>query len=101
MRSFGNPHIGNVVRKDGTPLEKGLPEYLVEPVEYNTKDCEQLEQVQLIDFGEGLYFFLSSPHRVNALIQPISSLSCFKPPGVYTYTNVTPSPRAGISSRSE
>lgn len=51
------------------PLEKGLPEYLVEPVEYNTKDCEQLEQVQLIDFGEGIHFFTSSPHRVNALIK--------------------------------
>lgn len=55
LQRFGIPEIGKVARKDGAPLERGLPEYLVAPVEFDRKDYEQLNEIQLIDFGEGIY----------------------------------------------
>lgn len=55
IEEFGTPQRGKISRKDGAPLEKGLPEYLVEPVEYETKDSEFLNEVQLVDFGECIY----------------------------------------------
>lgn len=59
---FGSPLLGKVARKDGAPLEKGLPEYLVEPVEYDRENFAQLEQVQLVDFGEGIPPHIGNPH---------------------------------------
>jgi hypothetical protein len=53
IEKFGPPQIGKVSRKDGEPLEKGLPEYLVEPVEFTPEINQDLHEVQLIDFGEG------------------------------------------------
>ena len=55
MEEFGTPQRGTVSRKDGAPLEKGLPEYLVEPVEYEAKNSKFLDEVQLVDFGECTY----------------------------------------------
>lgn len=55
IEEFGIPQRGKVSRKDGAPLEKGLPEYLVEPVEYEAKDSKFLDEVQLVDFGECTY----------------------------------------------
>ncbi|KAK7730831.1 hypothetical protein SLS53_008909, partial [Cytospora paraplurivora] len=49
---LGEPSKGDVVRKDGSPLEQGVPEYLVEPAETECLiDFEQLDEVQLVDFG--------------------------------------------------
>ena len=75
---FGHPRKGEVSRKDGKQLEKGLPEYLVEPAEYKSFNAMDFSQVQLIDFGQcesiltrlvysltntktTLAFFISSP----------------------------------------
>lgn len=55
IEEFGTPQRGKVSRKDGAPLEKGLPEYLVVPVEYEAKTSELLNEVQLSDFGECMY----------------------------------------------
>lgn len=55
IEEFGTPQRGTVSRKDGAPLEKGLPEYLVEPVEYEAKNSKFLDEVQLVDFGECTY----------------------------------------------
>ena len=55
IEEFGTPQKGRVSRKDGASLEKGLPEYLVEPVEYEAKNSKFLKEVQLVDFGECMY----------------------------------------------
>ncbi|KAL9126734.1 MAG: hypothetical protein Q9217_004261 [Psora testacea] len=52
IEEFGTPQRGKVSRKDGASLEKGLPEYLVEPIEYEAKNSKFLDDVQLVDFGE-------------------------------------------------
>lgn len=52
MEEYGAPDRGTVSRKDGKPLTKGVPEYLVEPVEYEHKDVKHLRDIKLIDFGE-------------------------------------------------
>ena len=52
IEEFGAPRIEKVSRKDGAPLEKGLPEYLVERVEYEAKNSECLNEIRLVDFGE-------------------------------------------------
>ncbi|KAL8902761.1 MAG: hypothetical protein Q9171_007608 [Xanthocarpia ochracea] len=52
IEEFGTPQRGEVSRKDGASLEKGLPEYLVEPFEYKAKNSKFLGDIQLIDFSE-------------------------------------------------
>lgn len=52
IEELGTPQRGKVLRKEGAPLEKGLPEYLVEPVEYAAKNRRFLDEVQLVDLGE-------------------------------------------------
>ena len=52
MEDLGHPQKGEVARRDGKPLEPGVPEYLVEPVEYTSKIHDHLHEIQLIDFGE-------------------------------------------------
>jgi serine/threonine protein kinase len=51
-----SPDRKGVSKKDGSPLEKGVPEYLVEPLEY---DIEALDldsgAAQLVGFGSGVY----------------------------------------------
>ncbi|ROW17514.1 hypothetical protein VPNG_00929 [Cytospora leucostoma] len=60
---LGEPSKGGVARKDGSPLEKGVPEYLVEPAEAECLvDFEQLDEVQLVDFGES--FYISNPPKM-------------------------------------
>jgi len=55
-----SPSIGRVSRKDGSPLRRGVPEYLVEPLEYNigTLDPENGD-IQLVDFGSVIYLATS------------------------------------------
>ena len=55
MSSLAPPQIGKVSRKDGSPLEKGVPEYLVEPLEYDVKTFDlDSGDVELVDFGSGV-----------------------------------------------
>jgi hypothetical protein len=55
-----SPSVGTVSRKDGLPLEKGIPEYLVEPLQYNIKALDlESGDVQLVDFGSGMYLAIS------------------------------------------
>jgi hypothetical protein len=52
IEDLGPPQVGKVMRRDGAPLEPGVPEYLVEPAEYSAKSHHHFREVQLIDFGE-------------------------------------------------
>ncbi|SPO01704.1 related to multidrug resistance protein [Cephalotrichum gorgonifer] len=56
---LGPPQVGKVERRDGAPLEPGVPEYLVEPVEYSTAIHPDLREIKLVDFGES--FFSAEP----------------------------------------
>jgi hypothetical protein len=49
---FGQPSIGKVARRDGGPSAEGVPDYLVEPIEFSAQPSHGLREVQLIDFGE-------------------------------------------------
>jgi hypothetical protein len=53
FEDLGPPQIGKIERRDGMPLEPGIPEYLVEPAEYGVEVDEETCEIQLIDFGEG------------------------------------------------
>ncbi|KXX74834.1 Protein kinase dsk1 [Madurella mycetomatis] len=61
MKDLGPPQIGKVQRRDGAPLEPGVPEYLVEPADYNVKVQDRFTDVELIDFGES--FFITDPPK--------------------------------------
>lgn len=52
LDNFDEPKKGIVFRKDGEALDRGLPDYLVMPVSYQSKMKEHFQDVQLIDFGE-------------------------------------------------
>ncbi|KAL6803562.1 kinase-like domain-containing protein [Trichoderma sp. SZMC 28012] len=60
--TIDDSRIGKVSRKDGSPSEKGVPEYLVEPVENGLDENEILDDVQLVDFGES--FFIGHPPKL-------------------------------------
>jgi len=49
---LGQPSIGKVARRDGQPSGKGVPDYLVEPIEFSAQSTHGFREVQLIDFGE-------------------------------------------------
>lgn len=55
MQIAGTPQTGKISRKDGALLQTGLPDYLVEPFEFEVSKMEHLNEVQLIDFGECKY----------------------------------------------
>ena len=62
MSASASPHIGKVSKKDGSPLEKGVPEYLVEPLEYDIRALDLGSGgVQVVDFGSGVYLAIN--HR--------------------------------------
>jgi serine/threonine-protein kinase SRPK3 len=46
------PETSAVVRKDGKPLEPGMPAYLVEPTSYPVNMSSQHQQIKIIDFGQ-------------------------------------------------
>lgn len=52
LEYLGTPEKGKISKKDGTSLEKGLPEYLVEPIEYERQKDNFFTEIQLVDFGE-------------------------------------------------
>ncbi|KAK3942337.1 kinase-like domain-containing protein [Diplogelasinospora grovesii] len=54
--------VGKVSKKDRSPVEKGVPEYVVEPAEYGFQEGQQhLDEIQLVDFGQA--FFISCPPK--------------------------------------
>lgn len=95
IEEFGTPQIGKVSRKDGAPLEKGLPEYLVEPVEYNAKINNSLNEVQLVDFGECMY-----PYEWLALLfslrEDCPSILYFDSPKTDIHAVIPPPSRVGV-----
>ena len=95
IEEFGAPQRGKVSRKDGAPLEKGLPEYLVEPVEYEAKTSEFLDEVQLVDFGECMYPWDWTAFLFDSL-KSCSSILYSESPQTNTHTNVAPSSRVGV-----
>ncbi|KAK1255069.1 hypothetical protein MKX08_009064 [Trichoderma sp. CBMAI-0020] len=68
--TIDDPQVGKVSKKDGSPNEKGVPDYLVEPAEYGYGNGELLDEVQLVDFA----FFVSNPPK--SIHTPMS----FQPP---------------------
>jgi serine/threonine protein kinase len=68
---FGQPSTGKVTRRDGLPSKKGVPDYLVEPIEFDAQYTRGLCEVQVIDFGECKSFIQAVPdsllkHRTNS-----------------------------------
>lgn len=55
IKELGAAHIGDVSRGDGAPLDNGMPNYLVEPMEYHELaqgSRGHVGEIQLVDFGE-------------------------------------------------
>ena len=52
LKKLGNPEIGSVRRKDGKPLEPGIPEYLVRPTCYPIDLSLSVHPIKIVDFGE-------------------------------------------------
>ena len=55
LEEFDKPVKGKLRRKDGAPLEKGIPRYQVMPAKYMKKKRKLLDQIQLVDFGSCMY----------------------------------------------
>lgn len=64
FQKLGDPEIGLLKRKDGNPLEPGMPEYLVRPTSYPGVLSLSSNPIKIIDFGES---FLSNdvPHTLH------------------------------------
>lgn len=86
IEEFGTPQRVMILRKDGALVEKGLPEYLVMPVEYNDEDSEFLNEVQLIDFGDCMYPWIWA--LLLDLLKDCSTILYFESPENDTHTNV-------------
>jgi len=52
LQKLRSPEVGAVTRKDGKPLEPGLPAYLVRPTSYPADVSLSQQQIKIIDFGE-------------------------------------------------
>jgi serine/threonine-protein kinase SRPK3 len=52
LQKLQSPEIAPVVRKDGAPLETGVPAYLVRPTSYPADVSLRQQQIKIIDFGE-------------------------------------------------
>ncbi|CAI6342237.1 unnamed protein product [Periconia digitata] len=56
-KKLGKPETGMVRRKDGKPLDPGVPQYLVRPFSYPADSSLFSSPIKIIDFGEA---FLSN-----------------------------------------
>ena len=52
MAKLGAPETSEVRRKDGLPLEPGVPKYLVWPSHFLVNRQSALDSIRIIDFGE-------------------------------------------------
>ena len=99
LSSLASPQIGKVSRKDGSPLEKGVPEYLVEPLEYDVKAFDlDRGDVQLVDFGSGVSLASSYYFCRGANDGTSHSLLCLEPTKDARHTPLTISSRAGLQA---
>ncbi|KAK0739484.1 kinase-like domain-containing protein [Apiosordaria backusii] len=64
IQHLGPPQVGKIARRDGRPLEPGIPEYLVEPTEFSPKIYPRLREIKLIDLGES-FFFAQPPTQIS------------------------------------
>lgn len=98
IKELGPPGVGKISRRDGAPLEPGVPEYLVEPVEYRAEIQADLHEVQLVDFGEcRLLSPLPSCDRTKAdSIYSFVSISHRRPPGQDIYPGVLSPSRVSL-----
>jgi hypothetical protein len=89
--------IGQVFKKDGSPLERGVPEYLVETLGH---DIEALDldssDVQLVDFGSGTYLAINHCSFLGTDHGTCYSLLCLEPADGDTYSPLTTSPGVGL-----
>ncbi|CAD0111742.1 unnamed protein product, partial [Aureobasidium uvarum] len=69
FEKYGHPRTGAVSRADGSPIESGVPEYLVWPARFPMRDLALEElSIKLIDFGESFF-----PHdKPKTLHTPIA-----------------------------
>jgi serine/threonine-protein kinase SRPK3 len=77
---FGQPSIGKVTRRDGLPSKKGVPDYLVEPIEFDAQYTHGLCEVQLIDFGECKSFIQALPIKTQDTNSGSLAFFCSDPP---------------------
>jgi serine/threonine protein kinase len=52
FQKLGNPETGLIRRKDGKPLESGMPKYLVRPTSYPAGLSVLSYPIKIVDFGE-------------------------------------------------
>ena len=52
FQKLGNPETGLIRRKDGKPLEPGMPKYLVRPTSYPADLSVLSYPIKIVDFGE-------------------------------------------------
>ncbi len=100
LRDLGPPLIGKVERRDGAPLEPGLPEYLVELADYSFGFRYEIWDVELIDFGECKICFAAYP---PSSLSPDSNCECIsvlyhRPPQADIDPKVPSSTGAGLST---
>jgi hypothetical protein len=78
---------------DGSPLDKGMPNYLVEPIEYGAESVH-IDQIQLVDFGE----CKCSPRLSGPVMQTICSFLFREPSAIARYAIVLASSGTSVSS---
>jgi serine/threonine-protein kinase SRPK3 len=79
-----SPQVGKVSKKDGSPNEKGVPDYLVEPTEYGYGKGELLDEVQLVDFGECLSPLTFRKKQCTHLILDLAFFISSPPESIHT-----------------
>lgn len=52
LQKLGKPETGLLRRKDGKPLEPGMPKYVVRPTSYPADLSMPAHPIKIIDFGE-------------------------------------------------
>ncbi|KAI4716975.1 kinase-like protein [Aureobasidium sp. EXF-10727] len=68
FENYGHPRTGPVNRADGSPLEPGVPEYLVWPARFPIPDLAlEKHPIKLIDFGES-FFLHGKPKTLHTPI---------------------------------
>ena len=90
---FGQPSIGKVARRDGGPSGKGVPDYLVEPIEFSAQLGHGLREVQLIDFGECKSI---NPCQKSSVHSVICSFLCRQSPRKHKHSDLVSPAGTGI-----
>ncbi len=84
--------IGSVTKTDGSSLEIGVPQYLVEPVEYDIENFDCTNGVMLVDLRSGAYL-VSNYNSCRVTDDRIyHSIPLLEPTGNDIYTHVAAPP---------